>query len=63
MKTRFWLLVISLMFLAGCAPGYSAPKPATQEETPAFQGTGMMFQNPETGAEQQMRIWREEAGR
>jgi hypothetical protein len=63
MKTWFWLLLISLMFMAGCAPGYSAKKPASPEETPAFQGTGTVFQNPETGAEREMRIWREESGR
>ncbi len=63
MKTWFWLLLISLMFMAGCAPGYSAKKPASPVETPTSQWTGTTFQNPETDAERDMRIWREESSR
>jgi len=63
MKTWFWLLLTVVMLTVGCAPGYSAKKPAYPEETPAFRGTGMLFQNPETDAERDSRIGREESGR
>ena len=63
MKTWFWLLLTVVMLTVGCAPGYSAKKPAYPEETPASRGTGMLYQNPENGAEQGMRIWSEESGR
>jgi len=63
MKTWFWLLLAMVTLTVGCAPGYSAKKPAYPEETPAFQGTGMLHQNPESEAEQGMRIWREESSR
>ena len=63
MKTWFWLLLIMVTLTVGCAPGYSAKKPAYPEETPAYQDTGMLHQNPETDAEQGMRIWREESSR
>ena len=63
MKTWFWLLLAILTLMVGCAPGYSAKKPAYPEETPAFRGTGMLHQNPETGGEREGRIWSEESGR
>ena len=63
MKTWFGLFLIMVMFTVGCAPGYSAKKPAYPEEPPADQAIGKGYENPESGAEQGMRIWREEAGR
>jgi hypothetical protein len=63
MKTWFGLLLAIVTLTVGCAPGYSAKKPAYPEETPAYRETGMLHQNPETGAEGGMRIWREESGR
>ena len=52
-----------VMLTVGCAPGYSAKKPAYPEETPAFREMGKGYQNPETGGEREGRIWREESGR
>jgi hypothetical protein len=62
-KTWLGLLVTILAFVVGCAPGYSAKRPAYPEETPAYRDTGMLHQNPETDAERDNRIWREESGR
>jgi hypothetical protein len=61
MKTWFWLFLTIFTVMAGCAPGYYEKGPAYQPEAPAL--TGKWFQNPETGAEESMRIWREESGR
>ncbi len=63
MKTWLGLLLTILAFLVGCAPGYHAPKPAYPEETPSYQDTGMLHQNPETDSERDMRIWSEESRR
>ena len=63
MKTWLWLLLAIFTLMVGCAPGYYAKRPASPEETPTYGETGMWHQNPETGAERQMRIWREESGR
>ena len=53
---RIWLglLLTVLTFMAGCAPGYSAPRAARPEETPTYRDTGMLHQNPETDAEQEL---------
>jgi hypothetical protein len=59
MKNWFWLLLSIVTFLAGCAPGYYERKPGYQPEAPGVQ----FYRNPETDYEQQMRIWREGAGR
>ncbi len=63
MKTWYGLLLISLTVMAGCAQGYSAKRPAAAVEPPAPQWTGATFQNPETDAERNARIWREESSR
>jgi hypothetical protein len=63
MKTWVGLCLTMVTLTAGCAPGYYAEKPAYPEETPAYREMGKGYENPETGAEQGMRIWREEAGR
>ena len=63
MKTWVGLFLTVVMLTVGCAPGYSAKKPAYPEETPAYRETGNGYENPESGAEQGMRIWREESGR
>ena len=63
MKTWFWLLLAIFTLMVGCAPGNSANKQSYPADAPAYGETGMWHQNPETGAEQQMRIWREESGR
>lgn len=62
MKIWLGLLLTILSFMAGCAPGYYAQRPAYPAETTTYRETGM-FQNPETSSEQENRIWREEAGR
>jgi hypothetical protein len=63
MKTRFGPLAAILTLIVGCAPGYYEKRPAYPEEAPAVQWTGMGYENPETGAERDMRMWREESGR
>jgi hypothetical protein len=63
MKNRLGLLLTILVFVVGCAPGYSAQRPAYPEETPTYQGRSMSFQNPETDSERDMRIWSEESRR
>lgn len=62
MKTWLGLLLIILALMAGCAPGYYAPKAASPEATTTYRDT-KMFQNPETSAERENRIGGEEAGR
>jgi hypothetical protein len=62
MKICGWLLLIMLSLMSGCAESYSARPQSYQEPAPSFRETGT-WRNPETDAERQMRIWREEAGR
>lgn len=57
MKTWCWLLLAMLTFPVGCAPGYYEPKLIYRPEGPVWNV------NPESDYEQNMRIWREEAGR
>ena len=63
MKTWFWLLLIMVTLTVGCAPGYSAKKAAYPGETSGDQAIGKGYENPESGGEQDARIWHEEAGR
>jgi hypothetical protein len=62
MKNWGWLLLIMVALMSGCAEGYSAKPQGYQEPAPALRETGT-WRNPETDAERQTRIWREEAGR
>jgi hypothetical protein len=57
MKTWFGLLVIVGMFMAGCASGDYARRPAYGESSPASGDTRMWYQNPESDAAQANRIW------
>jgi hypothetical protein len=63
MKTRPWFLLIILSLLSGCAPGYYAPRSSQLDAASESQTAGMWFQNPETPAERDQRIWREESNR
>ncbi|MHB9075734.1 MAG: hypothetical protein ACYC6G_19700 [Desulfobaccales bacterium] len=63
MRTCLWLLLTLSVMVAGCAPGYYATGPSSQEGPPAERFEGMSFNNPETAEEKTMRIWREGAGR
>jgi hypothetical protein len=62
MKTWAWLILALLAFTWGCAEGYYAKGPA-YEEAPGAKMETMTFTNPESPAEQEMRIWSEERGR
>jgi hypothetical protein len=54
MEGRIWLIVAAVMLLAGCAPGYyEKPAPPEPEVT-------NWTRNPETEAEYERRIQREE---
>ena len=61
METWLWLLLICLMLMGGCAPGYYATGPVDVTPTPSL--SGMTVVNPESAYEQERRIWSEEAGR
>jgi hypothetical protein len=63
MKTCLGLFLAILALIIGCAPGYYGPGPAYPEAAPAYRERDSLYQNPETDAEQDMRIWREESGR
>jgi hypothetical protein len=63
MKTWACFILAFLVFTVGCAQGYYVKRPAYGEEAPAAKMEPMTFSNPETPAEQEMRIWSEEAGR
>ena len=63
MKTWLGLLLTVGTFMAGCASGDYARRPAYGERSPTYRETGMWHQNPETDAEQTERIWLEESGR
>jgi hypothetical protein len=63
MKTWFGLLLTVSTFMVGCASGDYAGRSAYGERPPAFQDSGMYYQNPESDAAQANRIWREESGR
>jgi hypothetical protein len=64
MQTRFGLILAIFALTAGCAPAYYSVGQGYSEEVPAyFQRTPGLYQNPETQYQQEMRIWREEAGR
>ena len=63
MKTWLGLLLIVGTFMAGCASGDYARRPAYGESPPTYRETGMWHQNPETDAGQTNRIWSERAGR
>jgi hypothetical protein len=61
MKTWACLILALMVFTAGCAEGYYAKGPAY--EAPWEKMEPMTFSNPETPAEQERRIWSEDAGR
>jgi hypothetical protein len=61
MKTWACLILALMAFTAGCAEGYYAKGPAY--ETPGEKMAPLTFENPESPAFQEMRIWSEEAGR
>ena len=63
MKTWIGLLLTLMALMGGCAPGSSAQRSASPEETPTYQDTGMWHQNNESDAEQTNRIWSEGASR
>jgi hypothetical protein len=57
MKTWFGFLLIVGTLMVGCASGDYARQSASGERPPAFQDSGMYYQNPETDAQQANRIW------
>ena len=63
MKTCLWFLLTLSVIVGGCAPGYYATGPSSQEGPPTGRFEGMSFNNPETQEEKVMRIWREGIGR
>jgi hypothetical protein len=63
MKTWACSILTFLAFMAGCAPGYYEPRPAYPGVAATQEMTGMTFENPETSAQEEMRIWSEESGR
>ena len=63
MKTWACAILTFLAFTVGCAQGYYDQRPAYPEAASAPKMEGMSFNNPETPAERQMRIWGEERGR
>lgn len=63
MKTWACLILTLMAFTVGCAEGYYAKGPAYPEEAPAVKMEPMTYVNPESPAEQEMRIWGEERGR
>jgi hypothetical protein len=63
MKTWLGLFLTVGTFMAGCASGDYARRPAYGESPPTYRETGMWHQNPETDAGQANRIWSEESGR
>jgi len=64
MQIRLWLILLTIALGAGCAPGYYAARPAYPKiEADSTRWGSVSWQNPETEAEQQMRIWRMESGR
>ena len=62
MTTWLGLLLAILLLPAGCAPGYFE-RPASGDTSPGYYETKKWYQNPETEAERDMRMWREESGR
>jgi hypothetical protein len=61
MKTPIGMLLVILILLSGCAPGYYAsPQPQYQEEE-ASNLVKSPFTNPETPEEESQRIWLEES--
>lgn len=59
MKT-WWLFLIILTCLVGCAPGYNEHEPES-----IYQGgeSENLYRNPETQGQYEMRIWQEESQR
>ncbi len=58
MPTWFWLSLTILTLTMGCAQGYSDRRPAYREAG----ATMNWYQNPETEAEYENRLWQEDAG-
>ena len=63
MKTWTCSILTFLVFTLGCAQGYADKRPAYTEPTAAPKMESTTFENPETAAERQRRIWGEERGR
>jgi hypothetical protein len=63
MKTWIWLPLTILTLMAGCAPGASVNRGVSRIETTSYEASERWTQNQEGEGQQEMRIWREDAGR